>query len=684
MLTWNLLNKIKIEKGIRMWIEKLLFTIFVSAILLTNSSTGQNFKKISVKEYNAKVYASWLGQCVGNIYGLPHENAYIDSAGPESFPYGYGRNAELLRKYNGAFSDDDTDIEYMYLLAMEKYGIEPKLEELAELWKYHVRDRVWLANRAALAAMHYGFTPPVTGWKLINPHWFQIDPQLINEIWAVTSPGMISYSTEKSGWAGTIMDDGWGVEPTVFYGALYAAAFFETDVDKLIDIGLKSLPEGSRYKTTVQDMIKLHEKYPEDWEKARSEMAEKYYINEPIDTKTIWNANLNGACGVLALLYGNGDFQKTLDLACAMGFDADNQAATLSGLIGIMHGVEGIPKELLYPFEDLKWELPLNDLYKNITRYDMPDGKLTDMANRIAAQGEQIILKYGGKKVTENNVDYYLINADAEFNAPFELPKGPLPVIELNKNINYKFIVSGGTGKYKWQIIEGNLPEGLKFENGYLTGKTSKIGIYSLSLEVSDGNESLVGKYNLIARGNNLAESATEVLANVKETEVKLRDSFWLTVPYSLYANKVEDIIRDGKYLGDGSTFYSLNSDLNKKTDYYGYRWENSVNVGVISLHTGSVEEMGGWFNSLEVEYLDQNGEWTKADDVNVTPKLPAPELQFIRPNFVEYLLTFKPVSTKAVRIKGESGGLKHWRSDKIYHFTSITELSVYESIPGL
>jgi len=37
-----------------------------------------------------------------------------------------------------------------------------------------------------------------------------------------------------------------------------------------------------------------------------------------------------------------------------------------------------------------------------------------------------------------------------------------------------------------------------------------------------------------------------------------------------------------------------------------------------------------------------------------------------------------------AIRIKGEAGGLKHCRSDKIYHFTSITELSIYESIPGL
>jgi len=667
-----------------MRIEKLLFAIFISAILLTNNSFGQNFKKISVKEYNAKVYASWLGQCVGNIYGLPHENAYIDSAGPEKFSYGYGRNAGQLRKYDGAFSDDDTDIEYMYLLAMEKFGIEPTLEELAELWKHHVRDRVWLANRAALAAMHYGFTPPVTGWKSLNPHWFQIDPQLINEIWGVTSPGMITYSADKSGWAATIMDDGWGVEPTVFYGALYAAAFFETDVNKLVDIGLNSLPEGSRFRTTIQDMIELHKKHSDNWRKARNEMAEKYYINEPINTKTIWNANLNGACGVLAFLYGNGDFQKTLDLACAMGFDADNQAATLTGLIGVMHGVEGIPNELLFPFDDLDWELPLNDFYKNITRYDMPDAKLTDMAKRMAKIGELIILENGGEKITENGEEYFLINPSAKLIAPLELPTSPLPTIEVDKEINYEFAVVGGLKNYSWEVTEGSLPEGLKIENGKLIGKTSQAGVFTISLQVSDSDNSLSKKYNLLVRGKNLATDAVEVLANVKETDVKLRDSFWLTVPYSLYANNVEKIIRDGKYLGDGSTYYSLINDTQKTVDYYGYRWKNPVNVGVISLHTGSVEEMGGWFNTLDVEYMDEGGNWVKANNVKVTPSLPPTEHKFIRPNFVEYVLTINPVKTKGIRIIGEAGGLKHWFNKKAYYFSSITELSVYSSIKGL
>ena len=663
-------------------IRILILIVFIT--MINSCSEPVEYQKISIKEYHAKVYASWIGQCVGNIYGLPHENAYIDEPGPENWPYGYGRMTERLKKVNGAFSDDDTDIEYMYILAMEKYGIEPKFGDLAELWKYHVRDRVWLANRAALAAMHYGYTPPVTGWKSINPHWFQIDPQLINEIWAVASPGMVKYSTKKSGWAAQVMDDDWGLEPTMFYGAMYAAAFFETDVNEILKIGLNSLDDGSRYKNTVLDMIDLHSKHPNDWQTARQLMSDKYYHNEPLESKTIWNANLNGAAGILAMLYGKGDFQKTLDLSCAMGFDADNQAATVSGLLALMHGIETIPNELLFPIEELNWEKPFNDIYVNVSRYDMDDVGLIDLNKRLAKLGEEIVLKHGGKVVSENGEDYLMININAEFTAPLEFPSAPMPQIEINEPVDYSFVAVGGSEKYSWEIINGKLPEGLVFNAGSLSGQATKAGVYPITLKISDGSESLQGDYNLLVRGKNLAKNASEVVANVKETNTEIRDSFWLTVPYSLYADNLESIIRDGKILGDGSTFYSIISDTKQKTDYYGYKWDKPVDVGVIILHTGSVEEMGGWFISLDVEYLADNGKWVKANEVKISPPLPPDEHKFIRPNFVEYILTIDVVNTKGVRIMGEAGGLKHWAKEDIYHFTSISELSVYDGINGL
>jgi hypothetical protein len=645
------------------------------------SAAPARARRIAVSEYRERVYASWLGQCVGNIYGLPHENKYIAEPGPETWPYGYSGNLDRLRKTNGVFSDDDTDFEYLYLMAMESFGTEPSGEQLAELWKRHIRDLVWLANRAALASMHHGWTPPVTGQREYNPHWFQIDPQLVNEIWGVTAPGMPRYAAAKSGFTARLTSDSWGIEPTMHYGAMFAAAFFEHDVNKLIDIGTANLPPGSRFAQTVEDMKALYRLYPHDWKKARAAMAEKYYENEPALTKTIWNSNLNGAAGILALLYGQGDFQRTLDLACAIGFDADNQAATMSGLVALVNGVDGIPRELLYPFPEAAWKQPFNDLYKNVTRYDVPDASLRDMTLRMALQGEKIILAHGGRKVTENGVDYYEINSDAEYVAPLELAAGPLPDFESGVEGEYQFVVSGGSGELSVRAAGGRLPAGLRLDpaTGRLHGVARTPGHYPVTLEAARGGKTARRVYSILVHGPNLAPGSADVLASVHEADAEFRNTLWLVVGKPMYADHV-DVIRDGKRRGEGQTFYSLRRDRHETTDYYGYRWDQPQRLGLINFCTGVMEESSGWFTALAVEYQDESQVWKPVTGLAIEPQLPSDNGPFNKPTFGQYWLRFNPVVTKAVRIIGPLGGIKHWKDGEL-HFSSIAELEVYGPI---
>jgi hypothetical protein len=661
--------------------RKILHYCIIVLILAFTACAQRDFRKIPVAEYQDKVYASWLGQIIGNIYGLPHENQYIEEPGPADFPYGYrGRSLEYMKDIGGAFSDDDTDIEYMYLLAMEESGPEPTYTELAKRWLHHVRGRVWLANRAAVAFMHYGYTPPVTGLKEINPHWFQIDPQLVNEIWAVTAPGMVRYAAAKSGWAARVTNDSWGIEPTIHYGAMYAAAFFESDIARLIDIGTAALPKDSRFAKTVENMKALYNKYPDDWQQARKELSEKYYHQEPVETRTIWNANLNGAGGILALLYGQGDFQKTLDLACAIGFDADNQAATMCGLLGIILGTDGLPPDLLKPIPGTDWVLPFNDLYKNVSRYDMADASLKDMAARMSAQGEQIILSQGGSKISEDGIEYYQINSEAVFVSALEFPNAPEPYLEVGQEVDFSLYLSGGKPPVQWQILSGSLPDGIQMRRGVLSGTPTTPGVYQAVLQVSQADAKIQREYRFVVRDRNLAPAASRILTNVRESDIERRDAMWLTVAHSLFADDVESI-RDGKRLGDGSTFYSINGTTNENPHYFGYEWEESQNIGLIGFHTGSVEENGGWFTSLNVEYRDQDGDWQSVEDLVIRPSLLPGEERFNKPHFVEYLLVFKPVETSAIRLIGNAGGVEHWYS-AFTRFTSITELSAHGPLP--
>ena len=298
----------------------------------------------------------------------------------------------------GAYSDDDTDIEYVMLFCMEKNGPEPTYEQLGEYWKRHINNWIWCADLVARRLMDQGYLPPQTGWKSLNYQWFQIDPQLTCEIWATVAPGMCDYAAAKADWAARVVDDDYGTHPTIWYDAMYAAAFFETDVEKLYQIGYDHLPPGSVFRTALDDVRKWKAEAGDDWVAVRRKVKEQYYDGQgmPADFKTSHvGAILNGAAGAIALLYGQGDFEKTLNLSCMIGFDADNQCATLAGLTAIMHGGKSIPRQYTHILPG--WDKPLNDLYKNRTRDGLPDGRFTDIARRTAAIGRKLVVMKGGR-----------------------------------------------------------------------------------------------------------------------------------------------------------------------------------------------------------------------------------------------------------------------------------------------
>lgn len=624
-------------------------------------------KRIAVDEYRDKVHASWLGQVVGNIYGLSYEFRFIDEPGPDDFPYGYGESLERVRAVDGAFSDDDTDIEYMYLLAMERHGIEPQYAQLAEAWTHHVRDRVWVANRQALTLMRAGYGPPLTGQKALNPQWFQIDPQLVNEIWAVTAPGMIDYAVDKSDWAARITSDDFGVEPTLHYAAMYAAAFFESDVSELINIGTRALPEGSRFAGVVEHMKDLHRQYPDDWQAARRELADTYfrasadngYLGTFDYNRHAWapvDAILNGACGILALLYGDGDFQRTLDVASGLGFDADNQAATMSGLLAIAKGAEAIPDELLHPAGFAHWTAPFNDRYVNVSRHDLPDAAITDIAARTAELGEKIILANGGRIVRDGADSYYAIDTGARFRPPLELPAAPVLLGEEGQSIAFRFFARGG--EFESRLVAGRLPPGVALVGHRFEGVPAARGMYDVEIELAHDGDVVRRNYGFRIFGENLARSAEEILVNAHESNGDI------------------SLIRDADPRGD--TFYNHAAGSARALNHYGYSWVEPQRIASLVFNPGLAQEFGGWFTSLTVEYRGAHGDWLPVSGLRVEPPLDLDNSQWLKGAFIDHVLSFEPVEARAIRITGMPGGVPPDSGEDVSYYTSISELAVY------
>ncbi|MBQ8839486.1 MAG: ADP-ribosylglycohydrolase family protein [Bacteroidales bacterium] len=653
--------------------------VFFATLTVMVSCGTKAVKEISETELRDRIAGAWLGQMVGNIYGLEYENDFVDQ--PGEGPFTWEKGMRKMTEVDGAFSDDDTDVEYMYLTLMEKYGVVPTYEQIREGWMYHIRDRVWLANRATLGLMHYGLTPPFTGDKDVNPHWFQIDPQLINEVWAFTAPGMPEYAAGISDWAARITSDSWAVSPTVVYGVMYANAFFESDMRKLVEGSIAYLPEGDRYKDIVRECLALYDQYPDDWKAARAVIADKYWHNEDTFSKTIWNAALNGAMGILSMLYGDGDIAKTLNIGCALGFDCDNQTATVCGILGTMYGLKSIPMDYAMPAEFPHWKKPFNDRYINVTRHDLPDASIEDIIDRTVVVAEKIILANGGKVEVRDGEKWYIINTAAKYNYPLEFCVGPMPRIVAGEPVDYEFYAET-TRNYDWKLVKGDLPEGLTFNAGRLTGTTDKPGHYAITLSLSDGKKTIEKDFDIVVRGRNISRNCAEILSLSKKSRLDIIDSCWTTNSMAYYAEDVA-VINDGVLNGPHSVFATVTEKSNApKSDWFGYRWDSPVKTNMVAFHYGCLEEYGGWYSNMHVEYLDAAGKWQPIDAV-VTPALPESDVVFIQPHFAEFVFEFEPVETTAIRVIGDNCRFIHYNkyTRNVAAFVSVSEVQVYESL---
>ena len=221
--------------------------LFVLAVCLVVAPFCYSANRtISKKELLDKIEGCWVGQIVGNFMGFPFENVYVEEPVPIFVDRYYTFrdatrflriNDKDMRSYSlivmkwmeGAIGDDDTDIEFVTLHAVEKYGLDITYPEITQMWKKHINRKIWVANRTARTLMDKGMIPPETGSKENNKNWFQIDPQLVNEIWSAFYPGMTKKAAERAEWSARITNDDWGTHPTIAYAVMYSAAFFKKD-----------------------------------------------------------------------------------------------------------------------------------------------------------------------------------------------------------------------------------------------------------------------------------------------------------------------------------------------------------------------------------------------------------------------------------------------------------------------
>jgi len=122
------------------------------------------------------------------------------------------------------------------------------------------------------------------------------------------------------------LHDGEGLNGARFIAGCIAAAFVEEDSRAVVDAGLRLLPDDSKYAEVARAVIEFHDAHPGDWRPCQEYLIASWgYDKWPGLCHVIPNA---GVC-VLALLYGRGNFARTVEIATMCGWDTDCNAGNV-------------------------------------------------------------------------------------------------------------------------------------------------------------------------------------------------------------------------------------------------------------------------------------------------------------------------------------------------------------------
>ncbi len=311
-------------------------------------------------DYEQRVYAGWLGKCIGVRFGAPLENWTY-----EEIRDNLGELDGYLREDAGRIfkPDDDTSLPMILIRAFEDYGVSPSLsaDQIAQTWLNYIGDQhgtLWWggygvsSEHTAYLNLAGGIPAPRSGSIAQNGAALaeQIGGQIFSDIWGLVAPNNPALAADFAERASSVSHDGNGIYGGRFIAALVSAAFTEADPRRLLEIGLEHIPSNSEYARVITAMMDFHGRAPHDWRQAFLYLKANFgYDRYPGVVHIIPNAGVIA----LALLYGGGDFSRSLQIANMAGWDTDCNVGNVGAILGVAVGLEGI---------EARWREPINDL----------------------------------------------------------------------------------------------------------------------------------------------------------------------------------------------------------------------------------------------------------------------------------------------------------------------------------
>lgn len=305
-----------------------------------------------------KIKGAWAGQTIGCTYGSPTEFKYGQPIpDDEVIPWSGSELSYYFNEVPGMYDDIYMDLTFVDVL--DRYGLDAPAELFAKAFA-EADYQLWHANQEARYNILNGMAPPESGYWMNNPHADDIDFQIESDFAGLMCPGMPSTAADFCDRIGHIMNYGDGWYGGVFISTMYSLAFVSDDIVEIVESANDAVPEETKFHKVIDEVLSCYKIDPEDWKKAWWSVEEKFGkdIGCPsfvFDPRNI-DAAINSAYVAVGLLYGGGDFGRSIDIATRCGQDSDCNPASVGGILGTIIGYNGIPDEWLEPlheFEDV-------------------------------------------------------------------------------------------------------------------------------------------------------------------------------------------------------------------------------------------------------------------------------------------------------------------------------------------
>ncbi len=329
------------------------------------------FARKKADNLEEKIHGAWLGRICGCLLGKTVEGIRTDELHPllketGNFPmHRYIRRAEIteemLAKYrydlrSRCYADQvefmpyDDDTNYMVLSQelVEQYGRDFTSYDVSRTWlALQPKDAYCTAERVAFCNFVKGYEPPQSAvYK--NPYREWIGAQIRGDYFGYINPGDPEMAAEMAFRDACISHVKNGIYGEMWAAAMIACAAVTDNIEDIILGGLAEIPATSRL---YEDIMKVLNGY-----RSGVTQADCFrMIHEQYDEYSAhgWcHTNSNAMIVAASLLYGEGDYGKSICMAVETGFDTDCNGATVGSVLGMRSGVSGIPQEWSAPIQD--------------------------------------------------------------------------------------------------------------------------------------------------------------------------------------------------------------------------------------------------------------------------------------------------------------------------------------------